>query len=49
MQKAQKGIRWSSVFKQHKNLNPLEEEELKKKMMLQRFQEEHPGFDFSSA
>jgi hypothetical protein len=30
-------------------LNPLEQEEIRKKMMLERFQEENPGFDFSSA
>ena len=37
------------MFKGHESLNPLEEEELKKKMMIERFQEEHPGFDFSGA
>ncbi len=49
IQKAQKGVRWGAVFKQHEALNPVEEETLKKKLMLERFQEEHPGFDFSDA
>lgn len=49
IQKAQKGMQWGCVFKGHSCLNPLEEEELKKKMMLERFQEENPGFDFSGA
>jgi hypothetical protein len=49
IQKAQKGVRWGAVFRQHESLNPLQEEELKKKLMLERFQEEHPGFDFSDA
>jgi hypothetical protein len=49
LEKAQKGVRWGSVFKGHENLNALEEEELKKKLMLERFQEENPGFDFSGA
>ena len=30
-------------------MNVLEEESLKKKLMLERFQEENPGFDFSGA
>lgn len=34
LQKAQKGVRWGGVFKGHSSLNVLEEEELKKKMML---------------
>jgi hypothetical protein len=38
LQKAQKGVRWGCVFKGHGNMNLLEEEELKKKLMLERFQ-----------
>lgn len=30
-------------------MDPLEQEETKKKLMLERFQEENPGFDFSGA
>ena len=30
-------------------MNPLEQEDLKKKLLLERFQEENPGFDFSGA
>jgi hypothetical protein len=49
LQKAQKGVRWGCVFKGHENMNILEQEELKKKLMLERFQEENPTFDFSQA
>lgn len=30
-------------------MDPLGHEEDKKRLMLERFQEEHPGFDFSDA
>ena len=30
-------------------LDPMASSEVKKQMMLERFQEEHPGFDFSGA
>ena len=30
-------------------MNVLEKEELQKKLLLERFQEEHGGFDFSDA
>jgi hypothetical protein len=30
-------------------LDPLTAQEVQKKVMLERFQEEHPGFDFSGA
>jgi hypothetical protein len=49
VQKAQKGVRWGALFQGHEKLNPLEEEGLKKKLLLERFQEENPGFDFSGA
>lgn len=49
IQKAQKGVRWGGMFKGHEKVDPIEEEQLKKKLMLERFQEEHPGFDFSDA
>lgn len=49
LQKTFKGELWESVFKGHGKVDPLVEEELKKKMLLERFQEEHPGFDFSNA
>ena len=40
---------WLSVFKNHDKLNVMEKEELQKKLLLERFQEEHGGFDFSDA
>jgi hypothetical protein len=49
LQKMRKAETWNAAFKGHASLNPLEEEEVKKKMTLERFQEEHPGFDFSGA
>ncbi len=30
-------------------MDPLREEAVKKEMMLERFQQENPGFDFSNA
>ncbi|EFA83334.1 hypothetical protein PPL_04127 [Heterostelium album PN500] len=52
LQKMDKGETWFAALKGHGNqisgdshLN----EEVKKSMMLERFQEENPGFDFSSA
>jgi CS domain len=49
LQKMRKAETWSAAFKGHTTLNPLEEEEVKKKLTLERFQEEHKGFDFSGA
>jgi len=40
---------WTSVFKRHEQMNFLQKEEAQKKMLLERFQEEHGGFDFSDA
>ena len=39
---------WDCVFKGHA-VSVLEKEDMKKKLMLERFQEENPGFDFSDA
>ncbi|KAJ0390830.1 hypothetical protein P43SY_010006 [Pythium insidiosum] len=49
LQKMKKGFMWPSVFVGHGELNPLEAEKTKQQMMLERFQEENPGFDFSQA
>lgn len=38
IQKAQKAMNWGCVFKGHQSLDPLQQEQLKKKMMLERFQ-----------
>jgi len=40
---------WSSVIEGEHELDPLTKEEMDKKMMLEKFQSEHPGFDFSGA
>lgn len=45
---------WPCVFKRHSGdagggLNYLEHEQVKKRMLLERFQEEYGGFDFSGA
>ena len=49
LQKAFKGELWPSVFQGHNKVDPLTEQEISKKLLLERFQEEHPGFDFSGA
>ncbi|TMW55879.1 hypothetical protein Poli38472_008527 [Pythium oligandrum] len=49
LQKMKKGLMWPSVFVGHGELDPLEQEKTKQQMMLERFQEENPGFDFSQA
>jgi len=49
LQKMSKGETWLSALKGHQPIDAFSQEELKKKMMLERFQEENPGFDFSSA
>ena len=49
LQKMKKGLTWSSVFVGHEALNPVVQEEVSKKMMLERFGVENPGFDFSQA
>jgi hypothetical protein len=43
-----KGEAWAAALARHAS-NPLALEEANKQLMLQRFQEEHPGFDFSGA
>ncbi|KAF2075021.1 hypothetical protein CYY_003673 [Polysphondylium violaceum] len=50
--KMQKTETWLAALKGHDNQNGKESElneEDKKKIMLERFQQEHPGFDFSGA
>ena len=49
LQKVYKAQMWSEVFKGHGELNPMIQEEVKKQLLLERFGEEHPGFDFSGA
>jgi len=49
LQKMSKGTTWNSALKGHQSLDLLSQEGVKKQLMLERFQEEHPGFDFSGA
>eukprot|EP00416_Gambierdiscus_australes_P032751 CAMPEP_0171090502 /NCGR_PEP_ID=MMETSP0766_2-20121228/31575_1 /TAXON_ID=439317 /ORGANISM="Gambierdiscus australes, Strain CAWD 149" /LENGTH=214 /DNA_ID=CAMNT_0011548497 /DNA_START=54 /DNA_END=696 /DNA_ORIENTATION=- len=49
LQKAHKGEAWSAALRGHGQLDMFSEQEVNKKLMLERFQEEHPGFDFSGA
>jgi hypothetical protein len=49
LHKAYKGQSWLGVFEGHDINNPLETEKISKSLLLERFQQENPGFDFSSA
>ena len=44
-----KGEAWTSACMGHQALDPITQEEVKKNILLERFQEENPGFDFSQA
>lgn len=48
LQKAFKGDVWPSAFQGHEAMNPMLQQEIQKKMLLERFQEENPTFDFSN-
>merc|ERR1719213_1393280 len=45
LQKAHKAEAWAAALKGHGQLDMFSEQEVNKKLMLERFQEEHPGFD----
>lgn len=47
--KVRKGETWEAAFTGHGALDPFAQEQVRKQMMLERFQEEHPTFDFSQA
>ena len=47
--KARKGETWASVCAGHGALDAAAEAEVHKRMLLERFGQEHPGFDFSGA
>lgn len=51
LQKMRKAETWECALRGHDNakIDPFSKEEERKKLMLERFQEEHPGFDFSDA
>lgn len=49
LQKIYKAQTWTSACKGHSTLDPMTEAAVKKNILLERFQEENPGFDFSGA
>eukprot|EP00347_Sterkiella_histriomuscorum_P008742 403343926 len=49
LQKMYKAETWSCACKGHAQLDPLTQNEVQKGILLERFQEENPGFDFSGA
>ncbi|GJN37114.1 hypothetical protein PR202_gb26039 [Eleusine coracana subsp. coracana] len=49
LQKREKGKTWSSPIQGQGLLDPYAADQEQKRLMLQRFQEENPGFDFSQA
>ncbi|VAH47147.1 unnamed protein product [Triticum turgidum subsp. durum] len=49
LQKREKGKTWASPIKGQGSLDPYAADQEQKRLMLQRFQEENPGFDFSQA
>eukprot|EP00878_Enallax_costatus_P007672 GHUV01008032.1.p1 GENE.GHUV01008032.1~~GHUV01008032.1.p1 ORF type:complete len:161 (+),score=40.95 GHUV01008032.1:319-801(+) len=46
--KLEQGEPWQAVIKGHE-LDPLTQQQDQQRLLLERFQQEHPGFDFSSA
>ena len=49
LQKAAKAETWDSALLGHGKMDPFTRSEVQKKLMLERFGEENPGFDFSGA
>lgn len=49
LQKVRRGEMWHSAIAGHGQLDMFTEQEVQKKIMLERFQDENPGFDFSQA
>lgn len=47
--KARKAETWPSVFVGHGELDEAAKADAHRQMLLERFQGEHPGFDFSGA
>ena len=47
--KMKKGETWMEALKGHQTLDPMMQEEVRKNILLERFQQENPGFDFSGA
>eukprot|EP01101_Sappina_pedata_P003032 TRINITY_DN13248_c0_g1_i1.p3 TRINITY_DN13248_c0_g1~~TRINITY_DN13248_c0_g1_i1.p3 ORF type:complete len:159 (+),score=84.94 TRINITY_DN13248_c0_g1_i1:472-948(+) len=49
LEKLSKAQAWPAALKRHMTLGATQLEQEKKNMLLQRFQAEHPGYDFSGA
>ena len=49
LQKMAKGETWPCALQGHGKIDQFTKDEIQKKLMLERFQEENPGFDFSGA
>ena len=49
LHKSAVGATWPAVFVGHEALSEAEQAQVKQKLMLERFQRENPGFDFSGA
>ena len=47
--KGSKGVTWPCFVRGHAPVDPFTQQEVQKSLMLERFQEENPGFDFSGA
>jgi hypothetical protein len=47
--KGSKGVTWSALLRGHEAFDPMTQQEVQKSLMLERFQAENPGFDFSGA
>jgi len=49
LSKALKHESWRSVIKGEYEIDPFTKDQMDRKMMLEKFQRENPGFDFSGA
>ena len=49
LQKLREGESWAGVFKGHGDISDVDRDAEQKRLLLERFQLEHPGFDFSGA
>lgn len=49
LEKGSKGVTWECLLKGHTPNDPFTASEVQKSLMLERFQAENPGFDFSGA
>ena len=49
MSKMRKGETWEAALATRGKVDPFTRQEIQRELMIERFQEEHPGFDFRSA